>query len=285
MTSTDSNDDLINRLQRIIDYIDDLLDKTSRDSNNDLINQAQRVTHFISYLLNMILTDSNDDLINEAQTVSDHFNSLSDDTLTEGGNTDTIQSSQDDASSKVKLIIHNQFPGIELTSPVYAGRHVTCYLVPDQSINISSIIQVDFNINITRRMPTGVLMYKLQRKNINQSNEDSIPGEEEATCIQLVIIWIVNNSSKEFSAASYLLEHNEDSAWCRCELMKLEKYCKLTNIQYGIIEDTWLMHDNTVLLKRVNVTCEEKCYKLDMTISETSIKEDTQRPRYIDLNG
>jgi hypothetical protein len=34
----------------------------------------------------------------------------------------------------------------------------------------------------------------------------------------------------------------------------------------------------------VNVAHEEECYRLDMTISEGSIKYDTWRPRYINLN-
>jgi hypothetical protein len=43
------------------------------------------------------------------------------------------------------------------------------------------------------------------------------------------------------------------------------------------------MHDNTVLMTSLNVTREE-CYKLEMTISEGSIKDDTQRPHYIDMD-
>jgi hypothetical protein len=41
-------------------------------------------------------------------------------TSTDGSDTDTTQSSQNDTPSKVKLMIHHQFPGIELVSPIYA---------------------------------------------------------------------------------------------------------------------------------------------------------------------
>jgi hypothetical protein len=282
-TSTNSNDDSINQLQEIFSHFDDLFDETSSDSNSDLISQWQEVKDFINFLLNEMLTDSDDDLINEVQTVLGYFNSLFDDTSTDGSDTDTIQPSQDDAPSKMKLIIHNQFPGIELTFPVYAGRHVTCHSLPDQSINVDSTIQVDFNINTTQYMPTGVLMYKLQRKATDQSNEDVTSSENEATCIQLIIIWKIN-SFKEFFTASYLLEHKKDYFWDRNELLRLNEHYKLTNIQHGIIENTWLMHDNTVLMTSLNVTHEEEYYKLKMTISEESVKDDTQRPRYIDVD-
>jgi hypothetical protein len=46
-----------------------------------------------------------------------------------------------------------------------------------------------------------------------------------------------------------------------------------------------LIHDNTVLITRMNVTREEECYKLEITVAESSIENnDTQRPYYIDLD-
>jgi hypothetical protein len=63
------------------------------------------------------------------------------------GDTDIIQihrnDVQNDTTPKVKLIIHRQFPGIKLTSSVYAGRSATCCLPPDQSVDAGSTVQVD----------------------------------------------------------------------------------------------------------------------------------------------
>jgi hypothetical protein len=69
------------------------------------------------------------------------------------------------------------------------------------------------------------------------------------------------------------------------DLEDLAEYYKLFNMQYDLIEDTWLMRDNTVLMTSLNITREPEWYKLKMTISRTSIKYDTQRLRYIGLNG
>jgi hypothetical protein len=48
---------------------------------------------------------------------------------------------------KVKLVIHNQCPGIELVSPVCAGEGIICHLSPpDQRVNVGSTTQADFNM-------------------------------------------------------------------------------------------------------------------------------------------
>jgi hypothetical protein len=44
------------------------------------------------------------------------------------------------------------------------------------------------------------------------------------------------------------------------------------------------MHDNTVLMTRMKATLEEEYYKLEMIMSETNIKYDTQRLLYIDMD-
>jgi hypothetical protein len=189
---------------------------------------------------------------------------------------DTTYSLRNDTSSKVKLVIHHQFSGIELISPVYAGKGITCHLSPDQIVDVGSTTQAGFNIDPGLWWwPSGVLMYKLQKNNIDQSND-------EATYIQLIMIWNVNRS-KNFFVNSFIAEYDQGCVWDEDRLMKLAKNCRPFNIQHGSIEDTWLMHDHTVLMTRMDITREEKCYKIEMTISETSIKDDTQRIQYIDM--
>jgi hypothetical protein len=198
-------------------------------------------------------------------------------TLADNSGTDTIQPRQNDTLSKVKLTIHHQFPGTELVSPLYHSNSATCYLSSDQSVNAGSIIQAGFDVNLTQDNAMGALMYKLQRKNTDQFNE------EESTCIQLFIFWEVD-SSKKPEVYSYLIEHDKSYIWDEDRLMRQIFWCDLFDIQYGPIEETWLVYDNAVFMTSVNVTCEEGCCKLEMTISEGSIKDDTRRPLYIDMN-
>jgi hypothetical protein len=122
-------------------------------------------------------------------------------------------------------------------------------------------------------------MYELKKK-----NKDAISSEDEANCIQFFMTWKVD-SSKEFCVTSYLIEHDRSCVWDKDKLMQLAKYYKLTNIQDCPIEYTLLIHENTILRARMNATREEECYKFEMTLSETSIKDDTDWPPYFDLDG
>jgi hypothetical protein len=160
----------------------------------------------------------------------------------------------------------------------------TCYLSPDQSVDVGSTVKVGFDIDLTQRGFIGILMYKLQRKNIDQSNEkDDISSEEKTTCIQLFVTWKVYKSGN-FGVYSSLIEHDKDRVWNRDMLVELVDLYELYDVQHDSIEETYLMHDDTVLMTILNSNSEEECYKLEMTISEGSVKNDTQRLRYIGLN-
>jgi hypothetical protein len=196
---------------------------------------------------------------------------------------DIIQSYQNNAPSKVNLTIHHQFPGVELASPVYASDGASCYLSPDYIIDVGSTMQTSFNIDFTQDETMGALSYKLQRKNIDEFNEESTSSEEETTCIQLVVIWEVDRLG-EFRVISHLIEYDKDYVWDRNRLMKLAEHYKSSNMKDALIEETWLMYDNTVLMTIMMVARKEEYYELEIIISKTSMNENTRRPWYIDLN-
>jgi hypothetical protein len=202
---------------------------------------------------------------------------------TDSGDTSIIQPYRNDTPSKVKLTIHNQFPDIELVFPMYSGDDVVCYLPPDQKVDAGSTTRVGFNINFSWRDPAGVLMYKLNRKNVKQFNKGAISNEDEAGCVRLLVAWKINYFN-EFHVLSFLMEHDKGRIWDIDMLVGSADDCGPYDMQHGPIEKTWLMRDNTALLTRMNVTLKE-CYKLDLTISKTSIKDDTWRPPYFDMNG
>jgi hypothetical protein len=183
---------------------------------------------------------------------------------------------------EVKLVIHHQFAGIELVSPVYAYDSATCYLSPDQKVVVGSTTQAGFNIDLAQGEPIGILMYEL--KNMKQSNMDTISSEDETKCIKFFMVWKIINS-KKFYINWHIIVHDKGRIWDRDKLIELAKWSDTFNIQHSPIEETYLMHNNTALMTRVNVTCEEECYKLEMTISETSIKHNTWRPWHFEMDG
>jgi hypothetical protein len=201
-------------------------------------------------------------------------------TLTDNSHTSTIQPCQNVAPSKVKLVIYHRFPGIELISPVYASDGAECRLPLDQRVDFGSIAYACFSIDLIRSESTGILMYKL--KNTRQPNRNTISSKDEATCAQLYIAWKVNNS-KEFCVVSHLIEHDKGCVWDRDRLMTLAKWYNPCDIHVPI-EVTYLMRDNTVLMTRVNVFRETESYKFEMNIYETSIRDDTWRLWYIDVD-
>jgi hypothetical protein len=119
-------------------------------------------------------------------------------------------------------MIHHQFSGIELVFTIYASDSATCYLSPDQKVDVGSMTDVGFNIDLTHGKVIGILMYKLKRKNMKQFNKYAIYNEDEARCIQLLTIWNVNNS-KEFRVVSRLIEHDEEHTLDKYSLMRLSK--------------------------------------------------------------
>jgi hypothetical protein len=203
-------------------------------------------------------------------------------TLTNSNGTDTIQSRQNDAPLKVKLVIHNQFPDIELASPLCCGDGATCCLSSDHRVNAGSTMEAVFNFDTDQHVSIGALMYKLQKSITDQSDEEVISSEDETTCIQLVVILDVCDSGE--TLYSFLIEHDKDHIWNRVELMKLAKYYEMFDMHYDSDEETWLMHDNTVLMESLNIIYEEECYKLELTISKGNINKNTRRPLYFDVD-
>jgi hypothetical protein len=185
-----------------------------------------------------------------------------------------------DNASKVKLIIRHQFPGVALVFPTHAYDDAKCRQSPVQRIDVGSTTQIGFKIKSSRGVPTGILMYELKSMRFNKN---AIISEDKATCTQLYIAWEVNNS-RGFCVYSSLIEHDKSQTWDRDRLMRLIHWYNLTSIQHGPIEMTYSIHDNTVLMTIVNMTYEEGCYKLEIEITKGSIKYNTQRPLYIDVD-
>jgi hypothetical protein len=189
----------------------------------------------------------------------------------------SIHSLQNDPPSKVKLMIHHRFPGIELVSPMYAGEGVICYLSPDQSVNTGSTMQAYFNVDLEQDESISILMCKLERTNTDELHEN------EATCMQFAIFWKIDKF-KRFLVSTYLMEHDRSRVWDRDMLMGLAEGEKLFDIKHYLVEETWLIYDNRVLKTSLNITREEECCKLEIIVSETSIKDDTQRLWYFDMD-
>jgi hypothetical protein len=221
----------------------------------------------------MDLMDITNDSFKRKRKLDDFLDELGDMELVDNSDAGTVQSHQND-TPLLELIIHHQFPGIELVSPLYYSDGATYYILPNQRVDGGFTMRTYLMIDLSRSEFTCALMYRLKRKNTDAFNE--------ATCTQLVMIWNINKF-KGSHLVPRLIEHDKDQVWDVDRLMELAKCYESSDMQHDSIEETWLMHDNTVLMISLNVT-RGAWHKLEMTISETSIKDDTQRPLYIDMD-
>jgi hypothetical protein len=177
------------------------------------------------------------------------------------------------------MIIHNQIPDIELVSPVYACQNVACYSSPDRRVDVGSTTQVGFNIIPDQDIYINSFTYKLKRKDIGQSNEKDISNEDE-TCIRFFVTWAYREN---FIVFSFLTEHDKSHALDEYGLVKIN-VDNGTALNHASSEYTYLMYDNTALIVRIDKAYEEEYYKIDITISKTSIKYDTRRLWYVDMD-
>jgi hypothetical protein len=253
---------------------DDSYDTESTDISNDLFDmKLSSNSTILNEQIRKLIEAS--DMSQSMQQYINRIRKLSTGKSIDNSDANGIPLSQNDAPEMI-LIVHHQCPGIELVSPVYSSIFTECYLPPDQILGVGSTTQIGFNIDPQLIWSTGTLMYKLQRKNFDQSNED------EATCIQLVMIWKISKS--KFYADSLIIEHDKSHVWDRNKLIKMALTYELVNMQDVPIEGTYLMHDNTVLMTKMDATYEKGYYRWEITVSEASIEDNTLRLQYIDVD-
>src|SRR5690606_4638740 len=88
-----------------------------------------------------------------------------------------------------KLNIHNQCMNVDLVSPTYiTGIELECYRPPDHKVCAGDTMQSGFIIKFNDA-PYGVLVYRLQRKQLYESTEIS---EDASSTIQLLVIWCLH---------------------------------------------------------------------------------------------
>jgi hypothetical protein len=195
------------------------------------------------------------------------------------GHAGVAQPLQNYGLPKVKLIVYNQFPGIELASPVHVNSGA-CYLMPAQIIHAGTFLPIDFSIDFSLGEPIGISMYEL--RNNRPPGNDVIFNEDEVKCIYLLIIWKVDSAGK-FSVYSDLIKYDRGRAWNKNELIRVAHWYKLYDI-YFPIEHTYLIRNDVALKARIGATREADGYKLEIAIFETSAKDDTWRLWYFNMD-
>jgi hypothetical protein len=181
--------------------------------------------------------------------------------------------------------IYNQCSDFDLVSPAYFGRNAIWIRPPDQKVDANAMTRASFGIHVIVREFASALIYKLQRKNSlesdNQLGIDSTYTEDTSTSLQLLLIWGYNDEYR-FSARVLLIKHSNTITWNDDTLEKLHSmHLALCRNDY-IVKETWMLDDATVLMAASK--WEEYNYAFKITLSDGTRKNDTREPLWVSSN-
>jgi hypothetical protein len=187
----------------------------------------------------------------------------------------------------MNITIHNQYPNLELTSPVYYSNGTTCHVSHSQQVDTGNIMKASFGIGFRQKYFKSVLLCRLQIRYAsragNQLNSSIASINDTATNVYLLVVLDAGNYDQIFY--TYLIECADDFSWDEDKLWMLHrKYnfrvCK--NYKSNII--TWLMHGSVVMKIRRDVTYGSD-YKLNVFITEGAGSYNVESPVKIELKG
>jgi hypothetical protein len=192
------------------------------------------------------------------------------------------------------MTIHNQYPNIELASPIYFCNCGTYYEYPVKRMDASTIMTVGFRSNLNQGESSGILMYELRRKSSegsdHQSDVDVISAkdiEEVLKMTRLLVTWEIKYL-EEPKVDAMLVEYDNGLVLDEDRLAKL--YEKVNGMPFEVykwvcvhsvvFERTRLGRVNTVL-GAIYKAISEKSFELKMTISGIENKY-IMKPFWID---
>jgi hypothetical protein len=184
----------------------------------------------------------------------------------------------------MNITILNQYPDLELISPVYFSNSTTCRTPPNQQIGIGNALVANFGIDFKQKDVKGAVLYKLLRKYAirtdNRHDNSTASTDNTTTNMYLLMAWDIKNYDYRFHVC--LIECACDFAWDEDKLWALYKeysdqFCK----DYVSDIVTWLMYDSTIMETRYNVTY-GLGHKLDIVISKGTRNDSMKKPMQID---
>jgi hypothetical protein len=180
------------------------------------------------------------------------------------------------------MTVHNQYPDIELVSPMYFFNRCIYNEYPLERTDTGAIMKIEFRYDLDQDKPRGILMYKAQRKT-RSNHRASIDKliEDALETMRLLVTWKIECSG-ELKVNIMLVEYGDEIVLNEDKLAQL--YEKVNDIPSSYISrHTWLMYDNTVLMV-VHKVVQKVILELDITIFEEPSSIDIIRPMWIDLS-
>jgi hypothetical protein len=104
----------------------------------------------------------------------------------------------------LNITIHNQYPNLELISPIYYSNGTTCYVFPSQQTDTGNTIGASFGIDFRQKDFKCALLYKMKRKHTeragNQSDSNTAFIEDTATNMHFLVVCNLGITRRNFYA-------------------------------------------------------------------------------------
>jgi hypothetical protein len=188
------------------------------------------------------------------------------------------------AKETLNIAIHNLYSDLELISPVYCSNGTICHVPPSQQVDAGNVMEASFGIDSEQKDFKCVLLYKLQRKYANktenQPNNNTASIEDTTTGIYLLVVGVIKDYDHVFYAC--LIECTDEFPWDEDKLWALyQEYNDRfrNNCKSNII--IWSTYSSIVMKTELRVSYGSE-YNLDIIISEETEEYDMKEPMKID---
>jgi hypothetical protein len=185
----------------------------------------------------------------------------------------------------LNVIVHNQYPVIELTSPVYFCNHGTYYEYPVEKIDDGAIMKTGFRFDPEQNEPGGILMYEVQRKESEisdpQSGIDTIYTKvikKVSKMMRLLITWNIKHL-EEPKVHIMLIEYGDESIPDEDRLAQL--YNKINSMLLNHNRCMWLVRDCEALKTTYEVV-QKEYLELKIIISKIFSDLVATKPIWVD---
>jgi hypothetical protein len=177
--------------------------------------------------------------------------------------------------STVEVNIHNQCSDFKLTDGDCFSDGADWNMWPDMEVMAGNMIKADL-------MPflavfEGILIYELLRKHVD-------PSDQTKSTLNLLLVAWKSEGYKKFHVLVQLIECNVWPYWYNFKPEEYyQRYASQLCTYTDPIEDTWLIHDGTVLTTRLELDFTQRDGVLNIVISEGIRDDHTKRPEWINL--
>jgi hypothetical protein len=180
----------------------------------------------------------------------------------------------------VVITVHNQYPGIELLSPVHFCNRCTHYECHSKRIGDDNMVKIEFRYDFDQDKPGAILMYGLQGEaGSNHRSSTNKVIEDASKMVGLLVAWRIERSRK-LKVNKMLVEYSDELVLDEDKLGQL--YDKINDLlPFYTSKRTWSMSNNTTLAVVYEVV-QEASLELEIAIYKRFRDSSTIEPVWID---